>query len=333
MARNALDFLRASAKAISHDPKMAILCLATGIEVAIKTAIVSEHWTLIVKQSPRLDKFLQGDFISVNTEELYRIFDQVLGKPLPKRATDSFSKIFNHRNQIVHFYNKNISDSDRALRETISCSYHIDRFIKDNKELFPSAVIHELGRALADIRKHNEYLNEKFLDLKQKIDPLRSYPDRIIKCNYCQKDSCEVEHPDEPISDSFCHVCEQGDNVINIECLEDSCGLKVLFYVSNGYQTLQCEALHDITPQHIHDALDCRSSTSVIAASCAECGTMNLVAETPSLAICCECFEISDSTQTCEWCSERQLNSRSLEDSYWSGCAFCSGGEGWHQRD
>ncbi|KTC76163.1 hypothetical protein Lbir_0232 [Legionella birminghamensis] len=111
---NAIDFLKKSLEDINGDLKFSYINFWTGVELLLKARIISEHWSLIVKGQPNLDKYLSGDFCSINFDEMCDVLEKVISSPIDKAHKNILTNIKNHRNKWIHFCNP-LSEKDKAL--------------------------------------------------------------------------------------------------------------------------------------------------------------------------------------------------------------------------
>ncbi len=68
---NAFDFLEVGIQNFKDNPKYSIINFAASIERFLKARLLKEHWSLIISgDEPNFQKFLQGDFTSINFKDL-----------------------------------------------------------------------------------------------------------------------------------------------------------------------------------------------------------------------------------------------------------------------
>ena len=107
---NALDSLLSAAEAARRDEgprslKEAVLHLANGVELLIKSRLVREHWSLIFSNTDKAsyEELAKADFKSVDFSTACSRLEKIAGLPIRKSAVSQINGLRKLRNQLTHF--------------------------------------------------------------------------------------------------------------------------------------------------------------------------------------------------------------------------------------
>ena len=107
---NALDFLLSAAESVRRDDgprslKDAVLHLANGIELLVKSRLTREHWSLIFSNVNQAGygELAKADFASVDFPTAVKRLEQIAGVPIDKSVTSHIDNLRKLRNQLTHF--------------------------------------------------------------------------------------------------------------------------------------------------------------------------------------------------------------------------------------
>ncbi len=110
LVENGLDFVESSLRHIvkksgDRNVKYAILHLCSGILLLLKERVRREHWALLFASQSQAnkEKYLRGDFNSLNFDQLLDVIKNVCSVEVPSDAEKSLSNLRNIRNKAEHF--------------------------------------------------------------------------------------------------------------------------------------------------------------------------------------------------------------------------------------
>ncbi len=201
LVANAVDFLSRSIDEFEEQPKFSVIHFFTAVELLLKARLLAEHWSLVVSkgQLPDLKKFQAGDFSSVSLEEAAEKLEKVVASGISKRELETFKKLRDHRNKMVHFFHEAHSvEQNRRLREAIATEeltawYFLYRLLLSQwKDVFNPwrVAITQLNERL---RKLQEYLEVIFEQLTGEIEQRKERGVLFVECPSCGFDA--YEHP------------------------------------------------------------------------------------------------------------------------------------------
>src|SRR5665213_2704851 len=110
LVENGLDFIESSLghiikKSSQRNMKYAILHLFSGVLLILKERVRREHWALIFANptNANKEKYLKGEFNSVNFDQLITLIKDVCGVQIPEDDEKALVKLRNERNRAEHF--------------------------------------------------------------------------------------------------------------------------------------------------------------------------------------------------------------------------------------
>ena len=328
LIKNAIDFLERSIKEFKEYPKYSILHFAIAIEILLKSRLLCEHWSLIVKNKPNKQKFIEGDFISVNLHETVQRLRDIVGENISDSEFKIFKKIATHRNKVIHFFHDRINTEkglQNIIKEQCECWYYIKVLFTRKWRQYYEAYIEIFLELDYRLKNHWEYLSLIYEKKKEKIINLKNKGYSIGKCYFCSFDSVFYQLEYQNFFKGKCLVCNRMNTVLKLEC---ECG-NIVSFEDDGWGT--CQACHkhykpeDIV-QYLFDPYNNPYDNST-PANCQFCDGYHTVVTLNDFFICTSCFAISQTLNQCEWCSEYYLGN--IEDSYLTGCPACDGRVGW----
>ena len=337
LAKNAFDFLERGIDEFDKAPKYSVIHFCAAVEMLLKARLMQEHWSLVVSKPDQasLTKFMSGDFTSVTMDEARARIRDVAGEDIPDDAFNSFHALANHRNKMIHFFHAAADGDEHAKAQIVAehCRawFHLHRLLYRWKNHF-RAFRAEISRADRSMKGHRKYLSAKFKALKPELDAIRKAGNKLRSCSACGFKSAEPDAMDAQIDTVQCLVCDHTATQVSIDCPHCT---KPVFIASEGYATCQhCE--NSIEPEHLVNALtkDVAGTKDYfetgLPANCGNCDGYHTVVECGDAYFCCNCFDINDSAEQCQWCNE--LNTGDMEFSYSIGCGQCDGQAG-HMKD
>ena len=338
LVENAMDFLSRSIDELDDHPKYSIIHFHAAVELFLKARLMAEHWSLVVskRSDPDWDKFVVGDFMSVNLDEAADKLDKIVRSGLSKQELETFRRLTKHRNKIVHFFHKSVLAKEKEeLRETIAKDqlttwYLLYKALTVRWSDVFSPWSDNLKEIDARLRKLQVFLQVVFDQLESEIKKQKERG-LIRDCPSCGFSS--QEHTDEigEFYEAKCLVCGLTDNCIMIECPD--CGIPVLFQNEGFGECGDCERTFD--PEYLVETLTDHAVAHIAAkegddswqlGNCGDCDGFHTVVrldEEGDRYLCASCFGEFDSIQCCGFCNE--LSTDDMTDSYWFGCNVCDG--------
>ena len=124
---NAIDFLKKSIAELKVSPKYSVINFCSAIELFLKSRLLIEHWSLIISKPERANftNFISGNFHSTSMQETIIRLKNIIGEDIGKKAQNKFNIVRNHRNQLIHFFEKNFTEKPdgKILEKIISEQY------------------------------------------------------------------------------------------------------------------------------------------------------------------------------------------------------------------
>jgi len=348
LVENALDFLARSIDDLNTSPKSSVINFYSAVELFVKARLMHEHWTLIVSkpQDADLDKFIQGDFISVTLDEAASRLAKAVKSGVPRPELEAFQQVKKHRNKMVHFFHQahstktgttpsqqTVALRQKVAKEQLTAWYLLHRMLTTRwLDVFApwSAKINE---ADALLRRHHDFLKVVFDNKQSEISNRKKQGCVIEDCPSCGFQSFIHETDLGVLYDAQCAVCGFSEECIVVECKECQ---KTVRFVNDGWTTCDCGC--QLEPDDLVSELfrlDFAGSpmrddehSPRQGGNCGSCGGYHTVVEMPHGGyFCAGCFESFDEIEQCEWCNEP--NTGDMEDSFFRGCGACEGRAGW----
>ncbi len=325
LVRNAFDFIERAIQDFNTDPKFSIINFCTAIELILKAKLAGEDWRQILAQ-PKDDykSFLLGKCKSIRMEDAIDKLDD-----LPQEARSSFRSLARHRNIIIHFFHAGLNTDEQAKTQIVAeqCRswFHLHRLLAgyDFKEYRG-----DVAQADGNMKTHANYLRIKFESLWSELKEYRKIGNTPVTCEACSYEAGISEDLDDQILVTRCKVCDHVKTRVHIDC--PHCDRAIVIANEGHTNCSQCEKA--IEPEHLVDILEDEDAAyraikdgddSWARANCSVCEGYHTVVRRSDRYFCASCFDISDQTETCGWCGER--NTGDMSDSYIMGCGQCDG--------
>ena len=110
LLENALDFLLSAAESVHRDDsprslKDAVLHVANGVELLVKSRLAREHWTLIFSSIDKAsqERLIKGDFVSVDFQNTLTRLEQIVGISIDDPFNTHLDDLRKVRNRLTHF--------------------------------------------------------------------------------------------------------------------------------------------------------------------------------------------------------------------------------------
>lgn len=341
---NALDFLKMSINQLDKYPKYSLINFYSSIELFLKARLMAEHWSLIVtkNQEPDWGKFVSGDFRSVTLKDAANRLEKIVKSGLSKNEFETFDMVSKHRNKLVHFFHdENIIDDlklkHKIVSQQLSAWYFLHNLLTIRwKNIFSkwSSQISEIDKSL---RKLQLFLKVVFENLSGEIESLKNEGIKFRICPSCGFEAQHIDYITDAFYNSNCKVCRLEQSIVEIVCPD--CNSPVIFE-NEGFTSCQnCGKIFE--PINLADIMEDESEVYLAKkdgddswdrANCYYCdGYHTVIRIGEDGYFCASCFDISETVEQCEWCSEP--NNGSMEDTFWHGCTHCEGKEGWSKDD
>ncbi|WP_153304139.1 hypothetical protein [Desulfovermiculus halophilus] len=334
---NAYDFLDQAIDEVKEKPKYSIIHFYTALELLMKARLMHEHWTLILTkpQDADRDNFEIGKFQSVSLKDANERLNKIVSDGLTKEELNSFNKIRDLRNKMVHFFHKDILFHDgyvyEIMKQQYVAMYYLNHIIRDRwTNVFQLYADIDFGID-QKMKKHRDYLETKYALVKEDINKLISDGNIIIKCPACLFNSMrvyEITKEDEAVYfEGECLVCSLSDsNFFSFYCEE--CEERI---VTNEGECKCAHCLAQYTTQDLLEIIDGTKENLRIKegggsrAHCSECEGFETVVPFGGLYLCLQCLNSFDEEELheCEYCGS--LCTTELEMSYLTGCLACDG--------
>ena len=343
LVRNAIDFLEHSVSELEENPKYSIINFCTAVELFLKSRLMLEHWSLIF-DDPRqahLNKFLQGNFKSVGMEGAIARLKEIAELKFDKNEEECFRTIRNHRNQLVHFFNKTYSsESNDGKLETVALEeckgwFYLSQLLREKWKddfLDYTQEIERLDELMLSIRK---YLQAKFDALLPEIDIKKKRGISFSVCASCGFDSsekkviAEISQFSDCLLSSNCLVCNSkaGNRELRVSCPNCKSGKIEVQDLGEG----ECETCEYLI--NLDYLLDKYAKPKYLGsgefeenrAYCSYCEYLEqpIVVLFENIWLCLSCREPHDQVGWCEYCNE--FVAGNLDDSFLLGCLMCEG--------
>lgn len=323
---------------MSTDPKYSVIHFYTGVELVFKARLLHEHWALVVAkpESASLAKFRAGDFHSVSLQDAIQRLESIAEESLSKEERTCFSKVGNHRNQIVHFFHKGYvaKEPDRTVISEVAAEQfrawvYVHRLLTHRWASHFAAHVDTIRDLNELIKDNKQCLVAKLELVAPEIRRRKNDGAQVVACDSCGLLAAIVEEGDPPLREARCLVCERLNCSIYMECYE--CETKVEFEDGTGV-CANCGTEYAIAEllEQFSPACDPKEEPDV--AYCPECDRSDHYTVVPygDGYICLSCASTFTHTSHCGWCSEPIAGD--LEDSYLTGCMMCEGRFG-HDKD
>lgn len=341
LVRNAIDFLKESVVELEEKPKYSIINFCTAVELFLKAILMLEHWSLIYEDPKRanFDQFLQGNFKSIGMIDSIKRLKEVVGFDITEDEKKCFDKIREHRNQLIHFFNRAYIDKpDAKIVETVTVEeckgwfYLYQLLTKKWKDEF-SEYLSEIDKLNQLMLEKRKYLQAKFDALSPDIEKYKMQGIKFSTCQACKYESGKEKVIAKPLISNNCLVCEMQSRKIRISCPD--CENNIDIYELGEGKCDNCEESVDMEYLVENYAKPVYLGSGMFEESRAYCSYCEY-SEKQSVVclentwVCLSCLEIHQEIGSCDYCYE--LIAGDLEDSFLSGCFMCDGQMGHYMN-
>lgn len=346
---NAIDFLEHSVSEIKKNPKYSIINFCTAVELFLKSRLMLEHWSLVFDDPKQAhwNKFLQGDFKSVTMENAIKRLEAIADLKFDQDEEECFRTIRNHRNRLVHFFNKTYSSESNAKElETVATEeckgwFYLSQLLREKwKDDFLKYVddIEKLDKLMLNVRP---YLQGKFDALLPEIERKKKQNISFNTCPSCGFDSSEKKRVFDSQFSGYllspdCLVCNfEAWKELIVSCPNCENGQIQVEELGKGEcesckYSINLDYLLDKYPESEHINKDFQERNRAYCDYCQDFKQPTVVPY-ENIWLCLSCLKSYDDNQVgnCEFCGE--FVSGNLDDSLLSGCLMCEGLGGYYR--
>ena len=165
LATHGLEFIESSVALLSDDDHLeqqsreAVVLLAVGVELLLKSRLLSEHWSLVFEDvdSARESDLADGKLKSVGPEDCLNRLRHICGEKISADTEDRFKKFWEFRNRVVHFVDRKLSIDSLRSQACFVLSELVDLTTRQHfvpPEITPR--LEGLRRALISMRSYVE---------------------------------------------------------------------------------------------------------------------------------------------------------------------------------
>jgi len=319
--KNSLLFLLEGIQQIDTNPRQSIVSFWTGVELFIKSLLVEEHWSLIVKDTKIInhDKFENGDFVSIDFPHSIALLENVFNITLEKKTRAAFDTIRKHRNKIIHFNNPHLEN--KTVLELCDIFIEMGNVWDELKGLWLPVI--DLGdkndlaklyyNITAAIDNHKVILEGKYQHVYE-INLRHINNEDILLCASCNYKAVVLSSVNKILYEAKCLVCNDETDVIIVKCVYCK---KINILNKSSIVCAHCHEQLDLMSCILgDDAERCRPSV----ATCHRCGSKS-VANIESIWFCLNCFSYHSTVATCDSCGSSVTHS--TKKSHSEGCICC----------
>lgn len=325
LIESAFRFLQKAVDEYEADHEISLVHYATFLELFLKYRLAHEHWTLIIDSKSNkphsLEKYLSGDFNSINASSIIDVIEAVTSHTFPKEEKETYNKIFNHRNKIVHYYDSNAQHNEREFLRLIlkGWAYTIVR-MENRWNIFFNAYDNKIEEFKKSITELKGFYEEIYKAKRDIIDKRITAGETVLLCYICNNESLFIsEENDDPVDSAVfkCEVCEDVKKLYKVTC--DKCK-KVNFIRFDDAKCTACSAsIQEVSP----DGYVAHKEGYATSWYCPECG-MDVVVKRGDNFVCVHCGNTSDGIFNCGYCGSSVMG-KDDHFSFLSGCGLCEG--------
>lgn len=250
LLENAMDFIHeaiVNAKKLDkYSLKYSVLHLSAGFDLVIKYLLVKEHWTLIfsdLKYASK-EKFISGDFKSVNSEVGLERLQQIAGYNFDDKEMKSIRKLREYRNKLEHY---GMSANALAVEDcVVKILILIYDLIEDSKsEIYEhdEMAYTIYGHSIDELIGFDKFIEYRMKHLSNKLKDDYVY---VLKCFRCDQKSVVVEHG--KVTCLCCNdICTVEDYILQYIDYELESLAEFVYYKENQDYVLQCQVCNEKT--------------------------------------------------------------------------------------
>ncbi len=336
LVKNALHFIDEAIKDFeSGDLQQSLINFTTGVELTLKARLFLEHWTLILSDPKKADpeKFINGQFHSVGSDEAIRRLRKIVGLSVPDAAEKAFESCRVHRRKMSHFYHPEYSSGKNdKIKESIAGLElngwgHLYVLVARNWSDEFHEFIDRFNEIDTAMLKHKEFLRGKYDGLNAQIEKEMAEGIPYKPCSLCGYPANRLEEDVHPVFNGFCQVCIGWMRFLEVTC--DDCGTFNYYDMNDDErQCAGCDNTFNMEKLIEMFGGDSPGDGKFTDGYCEECHWVhtghtvveNEMCEVPRY-ICLSCYEVYDEMDQCHRCGANIAGSHPDTGTY--GCVEC----------
>jgi hypothetical protein len=208
LVTHGLESLSSAVELLGHpsptdrSTRQAIVFLAIGSELLLKSRLLDEHWSLVFDkiEAANIQDLEDGEFKSVSPEQCIQRLAGSCQVKLRPRAEEAFKSLWKYRNKVVHFAVRTPPDSIRA--RAFAVLSELADFISAECTLLESdvALMRSVTAGLASMK---EYVTKRTMAIKAELGALQ---DGGYYCPSCGQRAVDLA---DSLRCLFCHEEDQ----------------------------------------------------------------------------------------------------------------------------
>ena len=331
LTQSGIEFLISAAKQLKAEPKLAVINLATGIELLLKARLVREHWALIVARPEKasLAHFASGSFQSVNLDEAITRLRNVAGLTITKEEEECFGALRDHRNKFIHFVHPQFSAPiappalSTLAAEQCQAWFLLRRLVEERWSPHFNAYVKDISKIHRLIAKNREFLSGKYQALRSEIEAAAKGGATYDVCSVCGFTSSLTSARETPLMESKCAVCERRNDYLAMTCPQCAETIRVSDVGEAECGGCQYRTSLEWLIETLGPYEDPKEDP--LTGYCTFCENTDARTVVPlgDMLLCLSCLEEHGSINTCQYCGESIAGD--TDGSYAFGCLMCDG--------
>ena len=237
---NALDFLLSASEAVSRDPtprnlKDAVLHVANGVELLVKSRLARKHWSLLFADVNRANRqnLGEGEFTSVDSERALSRLEQIVGVPIGQQSKDHLDALRKLRNRLTHF-TANLEPQQANSLLATSMHFCVEFCVQQNMVTPDSEG--KLGEIHTNLTNLKGFVDTRMASISESL----RYYSTVLKCPECWQEALGIDGGQ--IDCKFCRYKPDAQDLVDMLAegrIEDcpECGEEQTFVFIFGYDS------------------------------------------------------------------------------------------------
>ncbi|MCX4244225.1 hypothetical protein [Paraliomyxa miuraensis] len=326
LVSNGIEFIESSIAELGARPSFSVAHFATGVELLLKARLFGEHWTLVAHDphSCAWTGIKDGLVTTVAASSLCAAVTSVTGTSL-RVEQDVFSKVFAHRNRVLHF----VPADDIATTAAEQCRawYLLHNLLRRRWSSVFVSFADKLDEIDNRLLAHRPYLQARY-DATELQRRGLDHAGRLFECPACRYRAAVLTPAAEPVSDFECLVCKTRGHVALVSCGRHLSLDEIPAECECGAEHDRDELLERLDPTPV---LGPKESLTYYPdrSYCGECLDPEVsIVRQRSVYVCVACGQTfkPDDQSECQNCAETWFG-YDTESSAYTGCEWCNGPE------
>jgi len=157
---------------------LALLLLATGVELILKQPLLDHDWTLLCRKSVPNEKFETGDFVSIGADEAIKSLKENGLYDASTSFTTALSSLASMRNRLIHFAIRPSREELLAVAAKV-----MDEILVFQQDLYDGYLDQELRELFLEI---DSFVKHRQLQIKASLRAAMR-KQSVLRCFYCLK--------------------------------------------------------------------------------------------------------------------------------------------------